>query len=660
MMLVFPRRWRAAKIGQLSAGAAKSAAALAVFTFAAFPAFGQSSPAPGHLQSGDQVIYARSTNLEGQTTTTVGPAAVSTSGQMVNAPVAANADRQAVTFTGFDLDVHLRPAEQYIAVRAVVTLRNDGAVPLARIPLQISSSLNWEQIRVAGRDAAYTVATLNSDADHTGQLHEAAVPLPKPLAPGATLPLDVTYSGKIAPNAQRLTAIGTPDAVALRSDWDGIGVEFTGLRGFGNVVWYPAASIPALLGDGAQLFDEIGRQQLRTEGAPFRLRLTVEFPQDETPTVALVNGHPVPLAVTGGSPDIPGIATADYQTPTLGFESPSLFVAVRKPEKVTNATLWTVPADEAAVPAWNSAAATVTPFLQGWLGQQPRSELTILDLPDPQDAPFESGALLVTAVRQAAPEQLDGVMAHALTRAWMDSPRAWLGEGLADFMGTLWIEKEDGRGKALESLEASRAALAIAEPSSPGESAGQPLAQAYSPIYYRTKAAYVFWMLRDLVGDAALSSAFRAYNPAQDRILSNGASSQPDEFENLVKRASPGKNLDWFFADWVDADKGLPDLTISKVYPEPAEAGSTLVGVTVANSGYAAAEVPVTVQTALTSVTQRILIPAHGEITQRILIQGAPTKVMANDGGVPETQASIHVTTLGNPAASSSSQDSMP
>ncbi len=93
-------------------------------------------------------------------------------------------------------------AEQQIAVRALVTVRNDGHSPLAHIPLQISSSLAWERIRVAGHDAPFTVATLNSDVDHTGQLHEAAIALAHPLAPGATLQLDVTYSGTIALNAQ--------------------------------------------------------------------------------------------------------------------------------------------------------------------------------------------------------------------------------------------------------------------------------------------------------------------------------------------------------------------------------------------------------------------------------------------------------------------------
>ena len=463
---------------------------------------------------GGKVILSRSTDENGQTTTQAGPAAAPPPIKMADAPTAEDAERQSVTFTDFDMDVRLRPAEQHIAVRALVTVRNDGNKPLAHIPLQISSSLNWERIRINARDVMFPVAILNSDADHTGQLHEAAVPLAQPLAPGATVQLDVTYSGRIAPNAQRLIAIGTPDDVALHSDWDQIGVDFTGLRGFGNVVWYPVSSVPVILGDGARLFDEIGEHKLRMAGAHFRLRLTVEFPHGRAPSVALINGHLAPLSVTNPedlNQEVSGVATADNGGETLGFEAPSLFVAIRTPKSAVNTMLWVLPDDESAVQSWTDAATTVTPFLQGWLGQRPRSQLTLLDLPDAQDAPFETGSMLATAIRTAAPEQLDGVMAHALTHAWMESPRAWLSEGVAHFMGTLWIEKQRGREQALGTLEASRSALALAEPESPGQSVGQPLAQAISPVYYRTKATYVFWMLRDVAGDAALSAALRAY-----------------------------------------------------------------------------------------------------------------------------------------------------
>ena len=99
-----------------------------------------------------------------------------------------------------------------------------------------------------------------------------------------TLQLDVTYSGTIPPTARRLLSVGTPEDSASHSDWDQINPAFTGLRGFGNVVWYPASSVPVIIGDGARLFDEIGRQKLRSSGSEFRLRLTVEFPHGQAPT----------------------------------------------------------------------------------------------------------------------------------------------------------------------------------------------------------------------------------------------------------------------------------------------------------------------------------------------------------------------------------------
>ena len=73
---------------------------------------------PSHQPHG-KVIFSRSTDENGQTTTTAGPAAPKPGGQPVTAPVATDAERQAVTFTAFDMDVHLRPADQQIAVRAL-------------------------------------------------------------------------------------------------------------------------------------------------------------------------------------------------------------------------------------------------------------------------------------------------------------------------------------------------------------------------------------------------------------------------------------------------------------------------------------------------------------------------------------------------------------
>ena len=700
-------------------------------------------PAPAPQPSG-KVIFSRSTDENGQTTTQADPTAVQP--KLAGAPTAEDAERQAVTFTSLDLDVHLRPSDHHIAVRALVTVRNDSAKSLARIPLQISSTLNWERIRLIPpdsqpKDITFPVAVLNSDSDHTGQLHEAAIPLAQPLAPGATLQLDVTYSGAIPASAQRLLTIGTPDDIALHSDWDRIATDFTGLRGFGNVVWYPVSTVPVILGDGARLFDEIGQHKLRLSGAHFRLRLAVEFPHTLAPSIALVNGHPVPLAVTdsgGAGGEVDGSATADSGPQTLGFEAPSLFLAIRTQKSAANTSLWLLPDDESALQPWSDAVSAVTPFLETWLGRHPRSPLTVLDLPDAQDAPYETGSLLAAPIRPASQDQLTGVLAHALTHAWVQSPRAWLNEGPATFIGTLWTEKQHGRDQALETLESARPALALAEPVSPGESPGQPLAQAISPVYYRTKAAYVFWMLRSAVGDPALSAALRAYDPAADLTsvnvvpasAQNAASASgsnpaqtspsqpgPSQLEKLLQQASFGQStasqpadsqlppagsgesssvptanaqssssssstaqpnpdesspsepapeppadrpgttspsaasatLSAFFADWVTADKGLPDLSIASVFPVPEKAGTWLVTVNLANNGYASAQVPVTIRSTTNTVTQRVFIPARGAASPHLLITGKPTEVQVNDGTVPETQATIHITRLDEP-----------
>lgn len=615
----------------------------------------QTTPAGSQSTPKGQVIFSRSIDENGQAIQT-GAATAQAEIKNVTAPAAEDADRRAVTFTALDLDVHLRTAEQQIAVRAQLTVRNDGKTPLTKIPLQISSSLNWERIRVDDKDIASTVATLNSDTDHTGQLHEAAVPLADPLAPGASVKVDATYSGAIAANAARLTAIGTPDDAALHSDWDEISTVFTGLRGFGNVVWYPVASVPVILGDGARVFDEIGEHKLRLGGAKFSMHLAVEYPAGQAPAVVLINGISVPLAVTQGeqakgdqADAVLGVATASA-TQTLGFEAPSLFVAMRTAHAAGDVNLWTTPEDDAAASAWNAAAVAVTPFVQEWLGKRPSRELAVIDLPDVHDAPFETGAMLAMPVRMATPDQLQGVMVHALTHAYIhgdkQAPPAWLDEGLATFMGALWTEKKLGRERALESLESGRAALALAEPASPGESTGQPLARATSPVYYRTKAAYVLWMLRDIAGDQALSAALRAGELTGANPAGTAGTAGASPLEKLIEQAGTDHDLSWFFSDWVSADHGLPDLSIESVFPSSPSADSTLVAVNLANKGYAAAEVPLTVRSDVTSITQRVMIPARGKVAQRILIQGKPTEVDLNDGGVPETQASVHVTNL--------------
>ncbi len=550
-----------------------------------------------------------------------------------------DAERQALTFTGYAFDIKLNARDHTIAVRAQVTVRNDGAAPLSQLPLQISSSLQWQSIRAGDQPVPFVRHTLRSDADHSGKLNEAVLTLAAPLAPKQERRFDVLYAGDLAPDAARLIAIGTPPDLAEHSDWDGIRADFTGVRGFGNVVWYPVASVPVALGDGDKLFAAIGKARLG--GLNTRVSFTVtEEVYGASPNVAILDGTAVPVTTVVSSTDstLPSIVRctlpATGPATRLGFATPSFFLARRSADSGDYLHLFAREPDLPATQSYMTAASMVVPQMRQWLGARPKRDLTVLDLPSVDDAPFEDGEALFTGLQNVDPKRLTQAMSHAVTHAFFVSPRPWLNEGVAHFMSLLWIEGTEGHNAAITQLDNLRSSLALAEPADPVTHPGQSLVDASDAVYYRTKATYVLLMLRDLVGDDALAAALRNYDPAAD--------SSDDYFERLVEKAS-GKKLDWFFADWVYRDRGLPDLTIENVTPSKASgADSFIVAVTVSNSGYAAAEVPVTVTSAATTVTERLLVPARGRATRRLLIQGEPEEVQVNDGAVPEVEASVH------------------
>jgi hypothetical protein len=580
----------------------------------------------------EQLLFSRSASQNPAPAAAPTAAAASQPG-----PQATNAERQALTFTSYDLNVHLVPRNLALAVEARMTVRNDGQQPLTRIALQISSALSFETVATEGKKLAFVQQTLNSDVDHTGQLHEAVVTLAAPLAPGATLPVEAAYSGTVPVSAKRLTAIGAPGDTAEASDWDRVSEDFVGLRGFGNVVWYPVSSVPVALGDGNKVFEEIGRQELRESGATVTLHVTEEF-TDQPPNVAILDGHAVtatPAATPTGA--FPGVIEFSQGPAKLGFATPSLFLARETVDAEGGVDVYTKTLDAGNAQAYLTAASTVQSLLHDWLGTHPRAALTVVDLPDSDDASAEAGAALLTPVTAASPEALTTGMVHALAHAYFWSPRAWLNDGVPEFLVTLWLEQTKGKTAALEHLESGRDALSLAEPASPGEGEGEPLIEAHDAVYSRTKAAYVLGMLRTLTGDPALEKALQAYDPAKD--------TQPDYFEHLLEKSS-GKDLRWFFDNWVYQDRGLPDLEITHVYPSQANLGETLVAIDITNHGYAEVNVPVTLHSTSTSVTDHVRVPAHGVITHRMEIQGHPTEVDVNDGSVPEVSDSIHATTL--------------
>ena len=565
-----------------------------------------------------------------------------------------DAERNALTFTAYDLDLHLTPASAGLAARAAIAVRNDSAAPLSRLILQLSSSLRWDAISTRGQPLRFLQHPVLTDADHTGLVSEAIITLAAPLAPGGSIDLIALYSGTIQPSAERLERIGAPHDQATFADWDTIAPSGTALRGFGNVLWYPVAAPPVFLGDGAKLFDAVGHTKLREADATIRIRLAVEYIGDP-PDAAFFCGRRQALAPVPDDANLPiaqsrGIATAEWPAHPLGFRVPSLFVtdhpatAVEadssQPTKTADriAGLLSAVTDHYdALPSYAKAAALVQPMLSEWFGPRPITPLTLLDR---DGQPFEDDALLVRPLRIENAQALAPSLAHSLTHAWMTSSHPWIDEGLAQFASLLWTERTKGRPAALATLMDSAPLLAIAEPAEPDTSPGQPLIAPINDTFYRTKAAAVWWMLREIVGETALQQTLQAYRSegASDPKLDR----DPAAFQRVLERISH-KDLRWFFDDWVYRDHGLPDFKVESAFPRKTMTDVYLVTVTVGNVGAAGAEVPLTVKFAGGEVTQRIVVRGKSNAVIRVEIPKPPSEIVINDGSVPESDTTNNI-----------------
>ena len=566
-------------------------------------------------------------------------------------------ERTAIAITAYDLDVHLTPAQATEDVLATLTIRNISTHPVARIPLQISGTLRWQTISGSGHAVPFTQFPVGTDMDHTGFAQEAVVTPSAPLAPGATLVLSTLYAGQIKQSNERLTLAGVDAERAAQIDWDAIQPTTeetsTALRGFGQVLWYPVAEPLAALGDGNKVFALVGRVRRQQAVTTMRLRLAVEYVGDP-PNGAIFNGRLQPLhRLTDDDATLVdetrGVAQAEWPAAPLGLRSPSLFLTAQNAANTPDQLLSVVtPVPEAAEP-YAAAAVRIAPLLEAWLSPGnpvPVRPLLLLDRPG---APFEDGKFIAAhLVPGAEPEAIAPQLVRGLTDAWMPElgpANAWLNQGLADLMSLLWAEKSAGRAGVLAQLQQAAQLLALAEPdltATPGAT-GEPLTAAFSDIYLDFKSASVLWQLRELVGEPALKQALAGLRKTV--LLHASVGDDPKAFQVELEKAS-GRDLGWFFDDWVYRDRGLPDLTIAHVLARPAT-GAThdtgfLVAVEVRNDGDAVADVPVTVHAADGVATERLRIAAHASGSVRIIVQDRPQTVEVNDGSVPELRSERH------------------
>lgn len=539
-------------------------------------------------------------------------------------------DREAFSFTRYDLHLQVDPGQHRLGVRGKVTLRNDRATPERVAVLEISSSLRWRALNSAGKPVEFVTQPLASDIDHTGGLSEAIVTLPQPVAPHAAVDLDIAYEGVIEVDATRLTRIGTPEDLAINSDWDEISPSFTAVRGAGYVAWYPIAAEVANLSEG-NLFAVLARWKQREAGSQMQFGLQdPNHDQDGSEGTMVCSGERANLVTKEGTSKFP---IAQCTIRDVGHSAPTFALAhygmVGRPSIIVN----NLPTHAVAAETYAEAGQTIVPFITTWFGA-PREKVQIADLDSPDDAPFESGPLLLTYLASSDPVHAGLAVAHQLAHASFSSPRPWIDEGLAHFAQALYLEHEKGRQAALDYMAAHRSALSQVE-GSPGseDAASDSLVNTANEELYRSKAMCVWWMLRDMIGDAALKKTIALYRPEQDN--------DPSYMPRLIG-VETQRDLQWFFDDWVYHDHGLPDFKLESAFSQRRPNNSYLLAVTVENLGTAGAEVPVIVKFATGEVTRRLELRAKNQATIRIETPEAAQEVIVNDGSVPESGAAGH------------------
>jgi len=556
-------------------------------------------------------------------------------------------EREAFTITKYDLEIRLEPEQQRLGARGKITLRNGSARPQKIAALQISSSLNWLSIRVDGKPVQFVSQAYISDIDHTGALSEAIVTLPAGIKLKDSVEIEVGYEGVIPLDATRLTRIGVPEEIAKHTSWDQISPSFTAVRGAGYVAWYPITTESADFSEGNSLFEVADRWKAREAGSEFRAKVTMSRESGERP--------PLMICSPGGDAMIEEISRAQLVSALcswtrLGTVTPTFALANYQDGSKPPFYLFSLLGHEEGAAKYSNALDPAMKFVSGWFGQ-PTAPIAIADLADPNSAPFESGTLLMASMA-AEDSKLAGInLVHELVHSALPSSRPWVYEGLAHFAEAMYRQEQGGRQAALDLLGLHRAAfldsekdVAAALQKDVGQKVveqkivGQPLAATFDETYYRSKAAYVWWMLCDMIGDDALKQAIRKYRAEDDK--------DPKYVEQLIESAAK-RDLGWFFEDWVYQDRGLPDFHVQSVHPWTTEKGVQFITVTLENLGNAGAEVPFTILFEGGEITKRIEVRAKGTATTRVEVPGTASEIVINDGSVPESDLTNNVFQIG-------------
>lgn len=532
-------------------------------------------------------------------------------------------DREAFSFTNYDLQLQIDPEQHRLGARGQITLRNDAATPQRIAVLQISSSLGWRAIKAGDKPVQFITQPFASDIDHTGGLSEAIVTLPVAVAPHGTIDLNIAYEGLIELDATRLTRIGTPEDLAKNSDWDQIGPNFTAVRGAGYVAWYPIATEAANLSE-----DSLSEVLARWKAREAESQMNVLFESTQRHTI-LFSGTAHGFVVT---PEQGIVSVGAFSMILSGTDVPTFVMGEYKSLDVEGVgKIDFLPGKEAIARSYADVLGSLNPLP----GTRGAPALHVADFPDSNAARFVTQSLLLLPLHVLNDEDRL-TLVYALARQRAASPYLWITEGLAHFAQVRDIEQQHGHKAALDYLAAHKSFLIDSENQIAADTASRSdsatdsysLLKTKDDVYLQSKAMWVWWMLHDMIGGVGMNLVLAQYSGVEDK--------DPSYMPQLINKMTH-KDLGWFFDDWVYHDHGLPDFKVDSAFSTKMPNNSYLLAVTIENLGSAGAEVPVIVRFAGGEVTKRLEVRAKAKATTRIETPAPAQDIIVNDGSVPES-----------------------
>jgi hypothetical protein len=382
---------------------------------------------------------------------------------------------------------------------------------------------------------------------------------------------------------------------------------------------------PAIMGEGSRLFDEISAWAVRHSSSSMTLSISSDLPSPMH-----TNAQSSPSAQTGDA------AHEEYQWKHLGIAGPvivggSYQQSIARQDHDAPFRVVFFPGHQPEADDYARVIRETVPMVSG----KSNFPAAMIELPEAQDATFDADSVLLTPLKPIDRKSLELTIVFMLAHQTLWSPRAWIYEGAAHLAQALERERQDGRAAAIAYMEQRLPPLTIADSGAVENAKSNSLINTTNEVFYRTKAMYAWWMLREIVGERALLDSLEQYDPAADK--------EPSYIQKLLEKNSH-KDLEWFFDDWVYQDRGLPEFAVSNGYARASLQGIFLVSATIENKGGAAAEVPVIVHTERGDVLTRLRVPGHGKAAARVEVNSRPTAVSVNDGSVPEIDRSDNTT----------------